>query len=121
MNPNQYKKNKFKASLSGLASIPGSHFLLFVIWPFAVLYRSLRDFRTRGSKTLFWLFWVYFGFVFVYADPFTGGADSARYAAKLIKQYNEPFLWAELLGRFYNTQDGVDIYQPLVTWIVSKR
>ena len=109
------RKNKL------IPSVPTSELLLILLWPFGALVRTLRYFRMPQAKTIFWLFCIYFGFVFVYADPFgTGGADSARYAENLIKLHENPFSWNALLAGFYNGDDQtVDIYQQLATWLVS--
>ena len=83
---------------------------------------TLRNFRRPRFKALLWLFFVYFGLVFVYADPFGGGAtaDSARYAANLIELHSHPGSFDALWASLYSDNSGlVDIYQPLLTWIVS--
>jgi hypothetical protein len=105
-----------------LFSISNSQLAFFLLWPFGSLLSSLKNFRRPSSKTLFWLFCSFFGMMFIYADPFAaGGADSARYAAKLISINANPFSWGSLLSSFYSVQTGVvDIYEPLVTWIVAQ-
>lgn len=102
-------------------SVPVSELLLILLWPFGALVRSLRHFRVPESKTIFWLFCVFFGFVFIYGDPYNElGNDSVRYAKNLIELHDNPFSWNELIASFYNVEEGVvDIYQPLVTWFVS--
>ena len=95
--------------------------MYFILWPFGALVNSIKNFRNPGSKTLFWLFCIYFGFVFIFANPtLKGGADSARYAKQLISLHNNPVSWDQLVVMFYNSEDGyTDVYQPLVTWITS--
>ena len=56
--------------------------LLFLVWPFALLMTSLKNFYAPGAKKGFILFCLYFGFVFVISKDL-GGADSARYAQML--------------------------------------
>lgn len=104
-----------------LPIISKNHLIFYLLWPFGSLIYALKHFKRPFSKTLFWLFCIYFGFVFVYADPFSyGGADSARYAARLIEIHNHPFSFEFLLGTFYNPNNGsVDIYEPLLTWLVG--
>lgn len=105
-----------------IPSVPTSELLLILLWPFGALVRALRYFRMPQSKTIFWLFCIYFGFVFVYEDPTLKkfGLDSARYAMDLIEKHSSPFSWNTLITSFYNAEDNVvDIYQPIVTWIVS--
>jgi hypothetical protein len=93
--------------------------LLFLVWPFGLLYTSLKNFKAPGAKTGFILFCTYFGFVFVVSRDL-GGADSARYAQLLrdMHQLTPSFenLWASLYS--YET-NILDIYQPLLTWLVS--
>ncbi|MDD2635907.1 MAG: EpsG family protein [Bacteroidales bacterium] len=93
--------------------------LLFLVWPFGLLYTSLKNFKAPGAKTGFILFCAYFGFVFVVSRDL-GGADSARYAQLLrdMHQLTPSFenLWASLYS--YET-NILDIYQPLLTWLVS--
>lgn len=97
-------------------------FIFFLIWPFGALLASLRRFREPFAKTIFWLFCVYYGFVFIYEDPALErfGADSARYAQNLIDMHQNNMSFKDLLELFYNPKNGsTDIYQPLITWIVS--
>ncbi len=93
--------------------------LLFLVWPFALLLTSLKNFNAPGAKKGFILFCAYFGFVFVISKDL-GGADSARYAQMLrdLHQQTPSFenLWASLYS--YET-NLLDIYQPLVTWIIA--
>jgi len=93
--------------------------IYFLIWPFGILIESIREFRQPFSKNLFWLFCIYFGFVFIYSDPVTGGADSARYAAELIKLHNSQASPSDIINSFYSSNGKVDIYQPLATWLIS--
>lgn len=93
--------------------------LLFLIWPFGLLYATLKNFKAPGAKTGFILFCTYFGFVFI-ISPDIGGADSSRYAQMLrdLHQLTPSFsnLWASLYS--YET-NVLDIYQPLVTWLMA--
>lgn len=95
--------------------------IFFIIWPFAALITALRRFREPFAKTIFWLFCTYFGFVFIYADPYgKGNADSARYAKHLIELHSEPVSFNKLVDSFYDPASGLtDIYQPFITWLVS--
>jgi len=93
--------------------------LLFLVWPFALLLTSLKNFHAPAAKKGFILFCIYFGFVFVISKDL-GGADSARYAQMLRDLHQHPHslsgLWASLYS--YET-NRLDIYQPLLTWLVS--
>jgi hypothetical protein len=93
--------------------------IYFIIWPFAALIHSLKNFRNPTSKTIFWLFCVYFGFVFIYVQPYSNDTpDSTRYAARLINMHDNPVTFTELISGFYN-EKVLDIYQPITTWLIS--
>ena len=60
---------------------------------------------------------LFFGLSFVVS---TGDADSARYAADLRDYYQNNINLLDALGGFYSQEESkLDIYQPLVTWVVS--
>lgn len=93
--------------------------IYFIFWPFAALIHSLKDFRNPASKTIFLLFCIYFGFVFVYIQPYTHGTpDSTEYAENLINLHNNPVTLKDLISGFYNGK-VLDLYQPVTTWLVS--
>lgn len=112
-----------KVPVLRLSEINRYQLFFFIFWPFGQMISAVRNFRQPWSMAMMWLFCVYFGLVFVYADPITGGADSARYAARLIELHAQPFSFSELRSSLYNANSGqvaqVDIYQPLLTWLVS--
>jgi hypothetical protein len=113
------KDNLAKKSVA-LPGITSAWAVLFLIWPFGALIRALRRFRAPQTKTIIWLFCLFFGFVFVIPEDLPGAADSARYASKLIEAHNQGLSWSYLLSMFYNPESGfVDIYQPMVTWLVA--
>ncbi len=91
---------------------------LFLVWPFRVLLYSLKNYKHPASQKLFWLFCIYFGFVFIIDDP--GGSDSARYAEDLYILHSNLPSFKEFVNLLYATEGGIlDIYQPLVTWLVA--
>ncbi|RCX05691.1 EpsG family protein [Schleiferia thermophila] len=102
-----------------LPRISLGHLVMFLIWPFAVFVRSLRRYRIPQSKTIFWLFCIYFGLVFIVAENYVGSADSARYALQLKELHRESFSFSALVELIYSEVGYVDIYQPLLTWIVA--
>lgn len=104
-----------------LPKISISLFLYWVIWPFGALISNFKKFREPYVKTLFLLFCVYYGFVFIYADPFTGKPDSARYALRFIEMHGNSISLEGLAAMFYNPQSKiVDIYEPFILWLVSR-
>ncbi|HMN33737.1 MAG TPA: EpsG family protein [Chitinophagaceae bacterium] len=118
---NKTLKIQKETATLGFRNISFGHWMLFFLWPFAMLVRALGRWKSPDSKTVFWLFCMYFGFTFVYADIIFGAADSARYAAQLILFHSRPFSLTSLFDALYNPNEGfVDIYQPLMTWIVAQ-
>lgn len=110
-----------KPNTTALPRLSNDQFIFWLLWPFGALINALKNFKRPSSRTLFWLFCVYFGFVFVFADPYgAGGADSARYAAQLIASHNQPFSLNQLFSLFYSPEEGfADIYGPLSIWFVA--
>lgn len=93
--------------------------LLFLIWPFALLLTSLKNFNAPGAKKGFILFCLYFGFVFIISMDLEG-ADSARYAQMLRDLHQLPLSFSNLWASLYSYESNLlDIYQPLLTWVVS--
>lgn len=93
--------------------------LLFLIWPFALLLTSLKNFNAPGAKKGFILFCLYFGFVFIISMDLEG-ADSARYAQMLRDLHQLPLSFISLWESLYSYEANLlDIYQPLLTWLVS--
>jgi hypothetical protein len=107
--------------IPNLPGISGDWILFFIFWPFGALINALRRFREPGSKTVFWLFCFYFGFVFIYGDPFwREGTDSARYAKDLIDFHTNPISFGTMLSQLYSPKtDLVDVYKPLSTWFLA--
>ena len=101
-----------------LPRITRYHFFYWLIWPFGALIHSLKHFRSPRSKTLFWMFCIYFGFVFVYSRDYSG-ADSARYAIEFTQLHNNWFSFSYLKSLFYSNSSYVDIYYPLISWFVA--
>lgn len=95
--------------------------VFILLWPFGALVSALRRLGMPGTKTVICLFCLYFGFVFIYGDPYRDQTtDSARYARELIDAHAHPLPLDQLVTLLYKPKtDLVDIYQPLLTWIVS--
>lgn len=57
----------------------------------------------------------------VIPENISGAADSARYAAKLIDMHKQSLSLETIGSMLYNVTYGyTDVYQPLVTWIISR-
>lgn len=62
---------------------------------------------------------VFFGLSFVIASG--SGADSSRYAEELVQLYESPVPFNTYFSQLYSEESlKLDIYQPLLTWIVSQ-
>ncbi len=112
-------KNIIKNKEKIFPSLAGDQIILWFIWPFGALLYALKHFRQPSSKTLCWLFCIYFGFVFIYSDPSVGGADSSRYAKQLIELHNNPLNFDLFKSLFYTEGGYPDIYQPIVMWMIA--
>lgn len=117
-----FKLNSTQSVSGGLPKVSIGKFLFFMLYPFGTLVNSIIHFQSRDAKTIFWLFCLYVGFSFVIPDAVVGAADSARYAIQLEQFHAHGLTLNSLLEIFYNpTKREIvyDIYQPLVTWLVS--
>jgi hypothetical protein len=99
--------------------MPNQALYFFFLWlfnPFIALIYALRNFSK--TKVFPWfLISLYFGISFIVSQ--TGG-DSQRYAAELVRYNQSSISFVDLLANLYNEEGGnTDIYQVLVTWLVS--
>jgi len=104
-----------------MPTITKSQFIFYLLWPFGALIYALKNYRNPSSKTVFWLFCIYFGYVFIYATPYEKGtADSSRYAEDLIELHNDSPSFNEFTKTLYNKETRIlDLYQPLSTYFIS--
>ncbi|HSV87893.1 MAG TPA: hypothetical protein VLH61_04565 [Bacteroidales bacterium] len=101
-------------------SITSSWVVFWLIWPFGALVRALKQFRSPVAPTVFWLFCVYFGFVFIIAEDVPGAIDSTRIATSFTQQHQNPLTLPELTGMFFLPETGLaDVYLPLIIWLVA--
>lgn len=93
--------------------------LLATFSPFLGLVLGLFHPRDSAAKNLVWVFTVFYGTVFYIASWST--ADSLRYVEQLRFMHNTGFGFGDLVGSFFaNRQSYQDLYQPLVTFLVSR-
>ena len=93
--------------------------LLALISPFLALVLALRYPRDPTAKNVVWLFTIFYGTVFYIASWST--ADSVRYAEQLLFMHDPEFGLFDLVGNFFSDRTGYqDLYQPLVTFLVSQ-
>jgi len=76
----------------------------------------MKYYKQAWAKNGVWLFVIFYGFTM--AKPV--GMDSSTYVFKLQQLYNAPLSWENFVLNFYSEEGKmVDIYQPLVTYVLS--
>ena len=92
---------------------------LVAVNPFAGLVAGITHPRDRISRNLVWVFTIFYGTVFYIAE--TSSSDSVRYAAQLRMMHAPDFTFTDLVALFFVGGNSYqDIYQPLITFIVSR-
>ncbi|TKG95416.1 hypothetical protein EYV94_08205 [Puteibacter caeruleilacunae] len=114
----EYSRTTFSRYLT---FFPVDKVFLFLLWPLGGLWYAIKNNEIPSAKLIMVLFFTYFGFVFVFADPLDpNGADSARYAMDLIEMHRDSYGLGDVVSMLYSSEtDKMDIYQPLATWIIS--
>lgn len=91
---------------------------LFLLWPFGAMVRAFAKFRSPNAKWVVWMFCIFFGFVFVHS--YYVDMDAYSYVERFKYVHDNWFGFKSLLQLFYSDDAKyVDIYQPLVTWIMA--
>jgi hypothetical protein len=94
------------------------YFILFALWPFMALIIALMNYDRKEARKVVYLFLIYYGLTFFVGH---NGMDSARYAQELKTISMLPFTdFFKVVGGLYTHDDSVDIYEPLVSFIVSR-
>ena len=94
-------------------------FLLWLINPFISAWMLFRNIKRISAIGPYLLISFFFGFSFVLAPDST--ADSIRYANELKQLYDIPVPFENYFSQIYNEEGSkIDIYQPLLTWLVSQ-
>lgn len=93
----------------------------YLIFPISSLMISVALYKKKWAKFFFMLFGFYFGFSFIVPSSKTSEAyDSEFYAMELKEYHVNDISFRELVNGFYSIETmQTDIYQPLVTWLVS--
>jgi hypothetical protein len=94
---------------------------LYLILPISSLVISFLLYKKSWSKYLFMLFGLYFGFTFIIpSSKIVESYDSEFYALELKEYHYYDLSFWELVNGFYSVETAqTDIYQPIVTWVVS--
>ncbi len=98
-------------------------FLLTLFSPFAGLVYCLSRWREPWAKNVFWLVCVYLGAIQVYWPEGTVlgiGADGGRYVLELMDMHGSGITLSQILGRYLIDQRTMDLYQPLITYFISR-
>lgn len=105
MNRSQYSKNLL---------------ILFIIWPFLAVIRSLFSGAkiSRAAKNVLWMFVAFYGYTFVLIDD---SIDANRYGEALEFQYSYVHTFDQFLNYHFGGENiTTDIVEPLLTWSVSR-
>lgn len=98
-------------------------FFLTLIFPFGGLIYTLCHWREKWAKNTFWLACIYLGAVLVYwpeGMALGEGADGGRYVLYLMDMYGSNISLWDIVGRYQIDQRTMDLYQPLLTYLVSR-
>lgn len=91
---------------------------LWLINPFLASLSLIRNFSRIKVVWPFLLLSFFFGISFVVVPG--SGADSESYAYELGRLYEQQYDFSSYLTQLYSEDSGkLDIYQPLITWLVS--
>jgi hypothetical protein len=94
-----------------------NNFIFFLLSPFLGFVQAFKYHRESWAQNSIWLFVIFYGYTMCHPEIM----DSSRYVANLVNLYNNPMTWDLFTANFYSEEsDAVDIYQPLVTFILSR-
>ena len=100
----------------------GNKLLLPILWPFAGLISSLKNWRQPWAMNVFWMVCIYLGAIQIFCPAghvLGDGADGGRYALKLIEMHSSHRGLLEQIAYNFMETNAMDYYQIIVTWIVS--
>jgi hypothetical protein len=94
-----------------------NNFIFFLLSPFLGFIQAFKYHREAWAKNSIWLFVIFYGYTMYRPEIM----DATRYVLSLINLYEKPLTWDVFISNFYSDDsDSVDIYQPLVTFILSR-
>lgn len=92
---------------------------LFLISPFLGVIQGFKYYKEDWVKNTVWLFVIFYGFTMYRPEEM----DSSRYVLKLQEFHKDSVSWDGFVQNLYTVDEhgsgDVDIYQPLVTYLVS--
>jgi hypothetical protein len=93
------------------------YLILFLFWPLLAFITALASYSKKESRTVVYLFLIYFGLTFVVGSA---GNDAERYALMLRNNAQMPFsAFFSIVGGLYS-DTTVDVVEPLISFIVSR-
>lgn len=98
----------------------GKYYLyLFILWPFVALITAISNFNRKESRTVIYLYLVYYGLNYVLST--TGYVDAVGYSMGLTANAALPFSdFFKIVGGLYSNDNSMDIIEPLISFIVSR-
>lgn len=91
--------------------------MFFLISPFLGFIQAFKYYKEDWAKNSVWLFVIFYGYTMYRPEIM----DCTRYVVNLINLYNKPLSWDVFVANFYSDDsDNVDIYQPLITFLLSR-
>jgi hypothetical protein len=94
-----------------------NNFIFFLISPFLGFIQSFKYYKEDWAKNSVWLFVIFYGYTMFRPEIM----DANRYVVSFINLHNTPMSWDVFVANFYTDEsDTVDIYQPLITFILSR-
>ena len=94
-------------------------YLTALIYPLWALFLSFKHFRIPQSKNLFWIFCIFLGLIHIFFPEGSNEADGYRYAERFMEFHQQPVSFDNFTASFYEEEQFIDIYQPLVTYLLS--
>lgn len=95
-----------------------TYLVIWLINPFIAAIPLFRDFGYRKQMLPFLLLSFFFGLSFVLVPG--SGVDASRYADELAYLHEESVSFSDYMGSVYTEGTKVDLYQPVLTWLVSR-
>jgi hypothetical protein len=95
------------------------NFIFTSLFPFWTMILSISKFKASGAKNLFWYGCAYLGVVHIFNPIGGSGSDGIRYAYALVQMHNSKLDFETISNLFYAEGGKLDIYQPLITFVVS--
>lgn len=94
--------------------------VIFFIWPLGAVFYAFYNYRRKWSKNIVWLYLIYFGYTFKIPPKST--IDANRYWDYLEKLHYSSITFGDVISTLYSTgpNSHVDIFQPIITWVVAQ-